>query len=119
MIISGKIWGTTQPIIQNSMFEIHRITVKSEGYCSKHLHKHKFNSFWVESGRLEVTVWKSDYDLVDVTILKFHEQTIVPPGEYHRFKALEPTVAYECYWTELLHNDIVREDHGGEHGPAI
>jgi hypothetical protein len=40
-------------------------------------------------------------------------QCTVPPGDFHRFEALEDTQALEIYWVDLKENDIVREDHGG------
>ena len=39
--------------------------------------------------------------------------SVIKPQEYHKFIALEDTVAYEIYWTELDSNDIVRENCGG------
>ena len=37
---------------------------------------------------------------------------MVKPTEYHQFEAIEDTVAFELYWAEFNHDDIVREDHG-------
>ena len=37
---------------------------------------------------------------------------MVKPTEYHQFEAEEDTVAFELYWAEFNHDDIVREDHG-------
>ena len=37
---------------------------------------------------------------------------MVKPTEYHQFEAVEDTVAFELYWAEFNHDDIVREDHG-------
>ena len=112
-MISGKIWGTTQEIFKNNSFEVHRITIKKDGFCSKHKHQAKFNAFLVESGKLEIQVWKNDYVLVDKTILEGQQQTVVKPGESHRFRALEDTIAYEYYWVELRGDDIIRDDVGG------
>jgi hypothetical protein len=39
--------------------------------------------------------------------------SVVKPKEYHLFEALEDTIAYEIYWTELSQNDIIRETSGG------
>jgi len=109
----GKIWGSTQPVELNSCFEFHRIEVQAGSYCSKHLHRHKWNGFWVESGELEIHVWKNSYDLVDVTVLRAGEYTAVAPGEYHMFKCNQNTVAFELYWAQFDHDDIVRETVGG------
>ena len=67
----------------------------------------------MEKGKLKITAWKNDYDLVDVTILTDGEATTVPPREYHTFEALEDSVCYEIYWVELSDKDIVRENCGG------
>lgn len=112
--IQGKIWGKTQSIFEKNNVEMHRIETKKGGYCSKHKHVHKHNMFYVEKGKLKVTVWKNDYDLVDETIINTGETTTVTPEEYHKFEALEDTIAYEVYWVCLSGSDIVREDHGGK-----
>ena len=36
----------------------------------------------------------------------------VPPGEYHRFEAVEDVVAYEIYWAQLEDHDIERVEEG-------
>ena len=112
-MIAGKVWGSTRLVFANPVFEVHRIEVKANGFCSKHKHLGKFNAFYIESGELEVTVWKNDYDLTDVTTIGPLERMTVKPGEFHRFRALSAVVAYELYWSELDHSDIEREDHGG------
>lgn len=113
MKTEGKIWGKTQAIETNGFFEFHRIEIKKNGYCSKHKHKHKYNGFFIESGCLEIKVWKNDYELVDTTVLHAGDYTAIPPGEYHQFKALEDTVCFELYWAKFEHNDIERETVGG------
>lgn len=114
MVKYGKVWGTTCPIEQNASLEFHRIEIKAGFECSKHCHQHKFNGFMVESGELEIHVWKNNYDLVDITVLKSGEYTKVPPGEYHKFVCKQDTICYELYWSELSHDDIVRETVGGQ-----
>lgn len=113
MTTAGKIWGRTQFIWRGPNAELHRIDVKSNGYCSKHRHATKYNAFYVISGALEIKVWRKAYKLVDVTIVRPGQVTLVPPGEYHQFKALFETVALELYWTELRSDDIEWEGHGG------
>ena len=88
-MIQGKVWGFTQKIEANPFFEFHRIEINAGSYCSKHLHKHKWNGFWVESGELEIH------------------------GEYHMFKCNQDTVCFELYWAQFDHNDIERETVGG------
>ena len=109
---SGKVWGVTELIDSNNVFELHRIKIKKGGVCSKHFHKHKWNGFFVEKGKLLIRVWKKDYDLVDETILNAGEYTRIPPLELHQFEALKETVCFEVYWANFNHNDIERESVG-------
>ena len=111
--IAGKIWGRTELLFSKNNVEIHRITGKLGGYCSKHLHESKFNMFFVEKGRLKIKAWM-DYDLVDETTLEEDQQCIIPPKVPHMFEVLEDdTVAFEIYWVELDSKDIQRENVGG------
>jgi mannose-6-phosphate isomerase-like protein (cupin superfamily) len=114
-IKAGKVWGQTELLMQHPSFEIHRIETNKGGFCSKHLHKHRYNAFYVESGKLLIRVWKNDYDLVDETIISTGEICTVAPGEYHQFECLEDTVAFEYYYMPTFDNaDIVRESVGGK-----
>lgn len=114
MNIQGKVWGKTQNLFNKNNVEIHRIKTKQGGFCSKHRHKHKYNMFYVESGKIEIEVWKNNYNLIDKTIISEGELTTVLPMEYHRFRSLEDSIVYEIYWVELCENDIDREDVGGK-----
>lgn len=109
---AGKVWGETTLLHANGVLEFHRIETIKGGVCSKHKHEFKWNGFFVESGKLLIRVWKGDYALVDETILEPGDFTQVKPGEFHQFEALEDTVAFELYWAEFNHNDIVRETVG-------
>lgn len=109
---SGKVWGSTELIFANGALEFHRIDTRKGGTCSKHKHRFKWNGFFVERGQLLIRVWKNDYDLVDETMLFDGDFTQVRPGEYHQFKAIEDTIAFELYWAEFDHNDIERESVG-------
>lgn len=109
---AGKVWGTTELIEANGALEFHRIEMKAGGVCSKHLHRYKWNGFYVESGKMKIKVWQNDYDLIDETIIKAGQYTKVKPGLYHQFECIESGVAYELYWAEFNHNDIERETTG-------
>lgn len=108
----GKIWGNTQEIFQLNNISINRIEINQGASCSKHYHEHKYNMFYIESGTLKIDVWQKDYDLIDSTIISNGESSIVKPKLFHRFIALEDTIAYEIYYTLLEDNDITREDCG-------
>jgi len=109
----GKIWGNTSEVFNKNNVEIHRIEGKANSHCSKHMHRHKFNMFFIESGYMTVKRWKNDYDFVDSTILTEGQSCIVPPCEYHQFEVEEYCVAYEIYWVEIDSKDIIRESVGG------
>lgn len=111
-MIAGKVWGTTELIEANGALEFHRIEMEEGGVCSKHLHRYKWNGFYVESGKMLIRTWQRDYDLVDVTILNKGEYHKVKPGLYHQFECLESGIAYELYWAEFNQHDIVRESVG-------
>ena len=109
---AGKIWGQTELILANSSCEFHRIDYKKGGVCSKHKHEWKWNGFYVVSGQMKIRVWQNDYDLIDETILGPGDFTAVKPGAYHTFEGMEDGVAFELYWANFSHNDIVRENTG-------
>lgn len=110
---SGKVWGSTQSLFHANNVEVHRISIVPGGYCSKHKHLNKWNLFYVESGKLQVEIWREKSGLRDETEISTGEMFAVPPGEFHRFRALTDVIAYEIYWVELDPNDIIRETVGG------
>ena len=107
----AKVWGVTQTVWKGANAEVHRISVNKGGYCSIHKHNHKYNMFYVEMGLLQIDRWDNNTE-INSTILGKNESTIVEPGLYHKFKALENTIAYEIYWVELT-EDIIRKKWGG------
>ena len=113
MIKQGKIWGETSMIFQKPNFEFHRVEVKKGGFCSTHKHKNKFNAFYMEQGEMKIKIHQDDYDLIDETIIKEGDLSIVKPGLYHSFEAVYDSICYEIYWTELQHDDIERKNIGG------
>jgi len=110
--MQGKVWGKTEKIFDNGLVEIHRIEANAGGFSSRHRHHSKWNMFYIESGKLAVEIYREN-GLRDRTIISDGQQTSVPPREWHRFEALSNTIAYEVYWSELISDDIEREDHGG------
>lgn len=117
----GKVWGNTRCLFCKNNVEIHRVEIKKDGYCSTHRHKAKFNMFYVEQGRIKVTIFRPDagQTIEDVTLLGEGESTFVEPGLDHVFEALENTVAFEIYWVELEQSDIERKNVGGTRGRSI
>ena len=82
--------------------------------CSIHCHAYKWNGFFCESGKLIVRVWQdgAQEGLVDETILTPGDFTQVKPGYYHQFEGLEDGIAFELYWAEFNHDDIIRKTQG-------
>lgn len=112
----GKAWGETVCLFKTPLAELHRIEVQPHGYCSVHLHEHKWNGFYVERGELLVKVWQPSGTL-DVTRLGPGDAVTVPAGVKHQFLALEqPCVAFELYSVDTLSEDIVRSSIGGVGG---
>ena len=112
-MIAGKIWGTTELVHSNNTFEFHRIEFKSGYKCSEHKHQFKWNGFYVEEGQMLIRVWQHDQDnLVDETVLSAGQFTQVRPGLVHQFEGLQDGVAFELYWAEFSHDDIVRRTQG-------
>ena len=109
----GKVWGETRPILMKPQLELHEISIRAGGFCSRHHHRSKYNMFYVISGQLRIKTWKNHYDLIDETILGPGQSTIQEPGEDHQFEALTDVTCLELYWAELHHDDIVRSDVGG------
>lgn len=112
----GKLWGNTQLLFAHNSVECHRIQIRKGGYCSNHSHKYKWNRFVLLSGKLRVEVRHGDTldkTIIDETILTPGQITDVPPGDVHRFEALEDCEALELYWVVLEAGDI---DRGGTQG---
>lgn len=111
MISSGKVWGVTKELFAKNNVEVHRLEVNPGGYCSRHSHAHKHNMFFVERGKLLVTVWRNK--IKDEITLCANDVTVVRPGEKHMFSALEHCAVLEIYWVEINKDDIERETRGG------
>ena len=72
------------------------------------------NSIYVKSV-LTHHISLSPYEIengVDETILEAGDFTQVKPGKVHQFEGIEDGVAFELYWAEFNHDDIVRRTAG-------
>lgn len=114
-MIQGKIWGDTELIHANNSLEFHKINFKKGFKCSEHKHLFKWNGFYVLSGTMIVRTWQDDQDnLVDETILTPGTFTSVKPGKFHQFEGVEDGIAFELYWAEFNHDDIIRRTVGSK-----
>jgi len=109
---AGKIWGYTTEFFRNAIVSAHHLSIRKGGYCSEHRHEHKYNLFYVISGKLEITIWRDDR-LEDITVLTSGQSSAIAPGFFHKFKALENTECIEIYQVFLEDPDIDRRTEGG------
>jgi mannose-6-phosphate isomerase-like protein (cupin superfamily) len=117
----NKAWGLNFAVFQNSNFEVHHAYIKSGGYSSCHCHNHKYNLFYVLSGKLLVHFYRneetaSNNHIAHTVALGYGERLIVPPKVWHRFQSVDDMDVdlIEAYWAESVDpSDIVRKDIGG------
>ena len=108
----GKIWGETQELFNNGITAIHHLKIKKGGYCSEHRHKYKSNTFFVIAGNLVITIWTPKGEQ-DETVVWPGETTEIPPGVFHKFRALTDVECLEIYEVKLRGEDIERRAEGG------
>ena len=102
MLKYGKIWGETADIFTINNFSIKRLELKAGFRCSEHYHLYKDNMFYVEDGAILVS-----FDGKEKKIIS-NDGIIIGNGSKHFFTALQNSVVYEIYWTNL----IVSKKHG-------
>lgn len=106
----GKIWGQTEELFNNGVVSVNHLKIKKDGYCSEHRHARKSNLFFVITGNLMVEIWRNG--VKDETVVWAGESTTVPPGVWHRFRALTDVECLEIYEVKLS-EDIERRTEGG------
>jgi len=113
-MIIEKIWGTTEPLVVTPLYEMHRLIIKSEHRCSLHVHRFKWNAFYVIGGVLLLDLLVSELSPVVVEKLGEGGFTTIAPGVHHQFRTeAAPALALEMYYTEPLSEDIIRRNVGG------
>ena len=112
-----KIWGTTEPLIVTPLFEMHRLTIIPGFRCSFHVHRFKWNAFYVVYGELFVDTAMGDIGgPVVIEKMGIGGFTTVAPGVHHQFRTDSDgplTSALEMYYCEPLSEDIIRRNVGG------
>ena len=108
----GKKWGYTTEFFRNAIVSAHHLEINKGGFCSEHFHEHKYNVFYVTSGKLEIIIFREND--IDVTVLEKGQSSAVPPGFWHKFRALEDTECIEMYQVLLIEPDIERRTEGGK-----
>jgi quercetin dioxygenase-like cupin family protein len=112
MAKQGKIWGETEKVFNNGIVSVHFLNIMKGGYCSEHRHQQKTNKFYVISGELEISIWTEE-GMIDRTILKAGQSTIIPINVYHKFQALTDVECIEIYEVRFHNEDIERRTTGG------
>lgn len=119
-----KLWGRTCRLYADARVQVERIEVLKGGHCSWHKHARKHNAFLIDEGRLKIETPDTEVILAphyhdDAAAMQGEFQCyFVPAGVWHRFVALEYTVALEVYtpvtgaWVDP-DGDIERRDQGG------
>ena len=113
----GKAWGTTEPLTQTPLCELHRIVVQPGGYCSVHRHQGRANGFYVVRGVLEVRVWSAGGAVSVKRILGAGGYFSVEPGHLHQFFSAPGAEVLELYYPVLRGEDIERISEGGIQQP--
>lgn len=108
----GKIWGETTDLIVTPFFSIHYLSVEAGGFCSEHRHEAKKNIFFVLDGCLRIRIWRENLIVDEIDLLP-GQDTEIPPGVFHQFEAIKPTLAIEICEVELQPDDILRRTQGG------
>ena len=113
-----KLWGKTWPVFRSDHCEVWAIEVVSGGYSSRHFHERKSNSFFVQSGCLNVRILHRSWVAATgrVVTLRAGDSLDLQAGVVHQFEALEPTIAIETYYSKegmCCQNDIQRFSVGG------
>lgn len=110
----GKVWGTTETLVKNAFVQLHRIEVRSGGYCSTHEHRSRWNAFLVLEGSLRlITTNTAGEEHLDMSPGDF---CAIPPGEVHSFVNIGAfrATALELYYPEGMDGeDIIRHSEGG------
>ena len=108
----GKNWGYTTEFFRNATMSAHHLEIRKGGYCSEHKHEHKYNSFYVVSGELEITIWREG-EKPDITVIGPGQSTAVSPGFWHNFRGVTSVNCIEIYQVLLTGEDIERRTEGG------
>lgn len=99
--IYPKLWGQEEWITNNDRYCGKKMTIKQGFYSSYHMHKVKDETFYIESGELEVIHQGQYKKLSQGSVLHIN------PREYHSFRALLDTIFFE-FSTQHFEEDNYR-----------
>lgn len=101
-----KCWGKNTEIFRNDSVSANLLELVKGGVCSWHLHQHKYNKFYVVSGRIKI-----ETEHGKIVLCSGFSFTIEPPLK-HLFEALEDSKVIEIMYVSYDHSDITREKQG-------
>lgn len=121
---SRKVWGLVCHCFFSHDVAMSILKVDSGFRCSRHLHKHRANTFWLISGVVDVWEWVDEMDVrrnpnqpVYVHRMKFSDPHVtVNAGRPHMFRVIESGTVVEIYTPDggpVDIEDITRFDEGG------
>ena len=89
-----KDWGYEEWIVNNELYCFKKLFIKKDHQCSIHWHKEKDETFYIESGELELLLFG-----VSPLILEEGDSIRLVPNTLHRFIGKEDTMIYEISTT--------------------
>lgn len=106
----AKVWGTRTRIFANKNIAVDFLNLKKNSHCSFHVHKNKYNRFYVLSGQLDLIIDNQNI------ILHPKQEIDILPNQVHQFKLISDCTVIEISWNpkgELKESDIIRFVKGG------
>lgn len=110
-----KFWGLTARVVKRPGFTVHHLVVVPGSFCSRHLHKHRFNGFFVTKGELNIKEFSGpENERISETRLRMGDYYEVAPRIVHQFESSEGAEALEIYFLpDVDEADITRFSVGG------
>ena len=97
-----KCWGANTEIFRNDSVSVNFLNLVKGGVCSWHLHQHKYNTFYLISGKVVIRTELGE------TVLNPGNSILVSAPMKHQFEALEDSGLIEIMWVSYDQRDIVR-----------
>ena len=107
-----KGWGFEKWIVNNEKYCGKLLYFVKDRKCSWHYHKIKDETFYIQSGKLELLYgWHEDKSLCTSVVLNKGDYFHIPVGLKHQMRALEDTELIE-FSTQHLDEDSYRLQKG-------
>jgi quercetin dioxygenase-like cupin family protein len=89
VIIVPKDWGEEHWIVNNDLYCGKKLILRKGFRCSLHYHKVKHETFYVESGLVQLSIPGG------LRIMRPGDRAVIKPTTVHRFTGLEDSVIFE------------------------